>query len=146
MTDLNGELDRLALSMRLQVRMGAASGYCTVGDFGEGDRLDYTVIGPAVNLASRLEPLAPVDGLLIDEATHKLASAKVQRSHWGEHQDQGRTRTRFPCARSLSHEASIRHSLYSGHDIFLSFHCRLQRRSYDAYPDLVESAGGALYA
>ena len=89
MTDLNGELDRLALSMRLQVRMGAASGYCTVGDFGEGDRLDYTVIGPAVNLASRLEALAPVDGLLIDEATHKLASAKVQRSHWGEHQIKG---------------------------------------------------------
>ena len=89
MADLNGELDRLALPMRLQVRMGAASGYCTVGDFGEGDRLDYTVIGPAVNLASRLEALAPVDGLLIDEATHKLASAKVQRSHWGEHQIKG---------------------------------------------------------
>ena len=89
MTDLNSELDRLALPVRLQVRMGAASGYCTVGDFGEGDRLDYTVIGPAVNLASRLEALAPVDGLLIDEATHKLASATVLRSHWGEHQIKG---------------------------------------------------------
>ena len=83
MVDLNQELCKRALHSSLEVRMGAASGYCTVGDFGEGDRLDYTVIGPAVNLASRLEALAPVGGLLIDEATQMLASECWPRSHRG---------------------------------------------------------------
>lgn len=89
MDDLNRELDRRALPIELQVRMGGASGYCTVGDFGEGERLDYTVIGPAVNLASRLEALAPVGAMLIDEATHKLASGEVRRSDWDTRQVKG---------------------------------------------------------
>ena len=86
---LNKELDERALSTSLSVRVGAASGYCTVGDFGEGERLDYTVIGPAVNLASRLEALAPVGGLLIDEATHKLASESWPRVHAGGREIKG---------------------------------------------------------
>ena len=89
MIELNQELDRRALPASLAMRMGAASGYCTVGDFGEGERLDYTVIGPAVNLASRLEALAPEDGLLIDEATHKLASEHWSRQHIGTREIKG---------------------------------------------------------
>jgi len=42
----------------LAVRAGVASGYCSVGDFGAGDRIEYTMIGAPVNLASRLEGLA----------------------------------------------------------------------------------------
>ncbi len=87
--DLNQELDRRALPASLAMRMGAASGYCTVGDFGEGERLEYTVIGPAINLASRLEALAPEDGLLIDEATHKLASERWSRQHIGTREIKG---------------------------------------------------------
>ncbi len=82
MDEINRDLDQRALPIELQVRMGGASGYCTVGDFGEGERLDYTVIGPAINLASRLEALAPAGTLLMDEATHKLADHKMHRSHW----------------------------------------------------------------
>lgn len=89
MDEMNRDLDRRALPIELQARMGGASGYCTVGDFGEGERLDYTVIGPAVNLASRLEALAPVGTMLIDEATHKLADVKTRRSHWETRQVKG---------------------------------------------------------
>ena len=39
----------------LKVRMGIATGYCTVGNFGSDQRLDYTVLGSPVNLAARLQ-------------------------------------------------------------------------------------------
>ena len=48
-----------------------ASGYCTVGDWGE-ERLDFTVIGAPVNLASRLQAHAGHDGILICEPTAAL--------------------------------------------------------------------------
>lgn len=35
--------------------IGVASGYCSVGDWGRGERLDFTVIGGPVNLAYRLQ-------------------------------------------------------------------------------------------
>ena len=34
--------------------MGINTGFCTVGNFGSQDRMDYTIIGGAVNLAARL--------------------------------------------------------------------------------------------
>ena len=86
---LNRELECVTVGNILRVRMGGASGYCTVGDFGEGERLEYTVVGPAVNIASRLEALAPVDGLLIDEATHRLANNQGLRAPTGEHEIKG---------------------------------------------------------
>ncbi len=49
-----------------------ASGYCTVGDWGE-ERLDFTVIGAPVNLASRLQAHAGHNGVLVCESTAALA-------------------------------------------------------------------------
>ena len=40
------------------VRMGINTGNCRVGNFGTETKLDYTVVGTAVNLASYLESIA----------------------------------------------------------------------------------------
>ncbi len=56
----------------LRARMGINTGYCTVGNFGSDQRLDYTVLGGPVNLASRLESLAEPGSILLTEETYSL--------------------------------------------------------------------------
>ncbi|MBA57069.1 MAG: adenylate cyclase [Pseudomonadales bacterium] len=60
------------ISKPLQVRMGINTGYCTVGNFGAETRMDYTIIGREVNLASRLESVAQPGEILIAESTYNL--------------------------------------------------------------------------
>ena len=68
--------------LELKTSAGIASGYCTLADWGTGRRLDYTAIGPPVNLASRLQDIAgQLDvPLLVDQATRTLAQTSVVHS------------------------------------------------------------------
>jgi len=54
----------------LQCRMGINTGLCTVGNFGSEDRMDYTIIGGGVNLASRLETACVPNEILISYETY----------------------------------------------------------------------------
>ena len=54
------------------IRIGINTGFCNVGNFGSKDRLDYTIIGGEVNLASRLESNAEVGQILISHETYAL--------------------------------------------------------------------------
>ncbi|PPR77025.1 MAG: Adenylate cyclase 2, partial [Alphaproteobacteria bacterium MarineAlpha2_Bin1] len=56
----------------VEVRMGITSGYCTVGNFGSEMRLDYTVLGSPVNLASRLQAIAKPNSIYLSESTYNL--------------------------------------------------------------------------
>lgn len=56
----------------LEIRMGLNTGYCTVGNFGADTRMDYTIIGRDVNLASRLESAAEAGEILISHETYSL--------------------------------------------------------------------------
>jgi class 3 adenylate cyclase len=69
---LNGAARDRGIPATLGVRAGVASGFCSVGDFGAGQRLEYTMIGAAVNLASRLEALAAPGETWAAQATRDL--------------------------------------------------------------------------
>ncbi len=69
--DLRARWRAAGVLPELATRVGVASGYCTIGDWGV-ERLDHTVIGSAVNLAARLQVAAPESGVLACPVTAAL--------------------------------------------------------------------------
>ena len=67
----------LGIGEEIQVRMGISTGYCTVGDFGSQQRLDYTAFGSPVNLAARLETLALPREIVVSQQTFELISGDI---------------------------------------------------------------------
>jgi adenylate cyclase len=72
MRDLEQEWRDRGLERPFRIRMGICTGYCTVGNFGSRDRLDYTIIGNEVNLAARLESAAEPGSILVAHETNSL--------------------------------------------------------------------------
>ncbi len=81
------------ISKPLQVRMGINTGYCTVGNFGAETRMDYTIIGREVNLASRLESVAQPGEILIAESTYNLVRDVIMCRDRGQINVKGFTKT-----------------------------------------------------
>jgi class 3 adenylate cyclase len=65
------------VSEPFKVRMGISSGYVNVGNFGSDHRMDYTIIGGQVNLASRLEATAHANEILISHETYSHIKDKI---------------------------------------------------------------------
>jgi len=74
------------VELRLGVGVGVSSGYVTVGVIGAASRLEYTAVGPAVNLAARLCSEAAHGQVLVDPRTFTLLAeqAEGRRLHPGE--------------------------------------------------------------
>lgn len=82
--ELNKHWKKLGVIDGLKVRMGIATGFCTVGNFGSDLRLDYTVLGSPVNMAARLQTMAEHNSILIDEYTKDLINDHVSSKYIDE--------------------------------------------------------------
>ena len=61
-----------------RIRSGSNTGFCDVCNFGSDLRMDYTIIGPEVNLAARLEEAAEPGGILISGETYALVRHDIE--------------------------------------------------------------------
>jgi class 3 adenylate cyclase len=75
--ELQAEWQELGAEKPFHLRVGINTGYVTVGNFGSEDRMDYTIIGSAVNLTARLQSSAEIDGILIGHETYALVKDDV---------------------------------------------------------------------
>jgi adenylate cyclase len=72
-----------------KARVALNSGPVVVGDIGSARRVDYTVLGNTVNVASRLEGIAPPDEIVIGPETHRLLAGALPTVPLGELQLKG---------------------------------------------------------
>ena len=75
----------------LNYGIGVHVGDVMYGNIGSRARLDFTVIGPAVNMASRLESLTKQLGkpVLLSRAFADLVASEFDLEHVGEHSVRG---------------------------------------------------------
>ena len=89
MVDLNRRWASQGIRRPLHVRIGINTGFCTVGNFGTENRLDYTLLGTQVNKASRLESAADAGEILISRKTFELVKDTVYCEAAGERRLKG---------------------------------------------------------
>jgi adenylate cyclase len=83
----NGATGRAPLNYGIGVHVGDVM----YGNIGSRSRLDFTVIGPAVNMASRLEALTKQLGkpVLLSRGFAELVRSEFELEHMGKHPVRG---------------------------------------------------------
>lgn len=77
MKTLHTKWYNMGIQNPFRIRAGINTGYCTVGNFGSKSRMDYTIIGTHVNVASRLESSAEPNQINISHETWSLVKDEV---------------------------------------------------------------------
>ncbi len=81
---LNNRTITMPLNMRLRFGAGIASGEAMVGNIGTARLMNYTAIGPAVNLARRLQEAARGGQILIDKTTYQMVEPYIRSKTLGD--------------------------------------------------------------
>jgi adenylate cyclase len=78
---------------KFKTGVGIHSGMAVVGNIGSQDKMEYTVLGDTVNLASRLESLNKEmkTQLILSEATRELLNGQFETAYLGEVPVRGKT-------------------------------------------------------
>jgi class 3 adenylate cyclase len=79
-----GDKNKLSFSVGIHV------GEVVVGNVGMADRMDYTAIGDAVNVARRIQEKTPAGKILISEAVHRAVETSVDAAYYAEMHVKGR--------------------------------------------------------
>ena len=84
-------MKKISKDKRFDIRIGINTGKVVAGNIGSPKRMDYTVIGDPVNLASRLETMAAPNQILIGEETYKNVKDKFEINQIGLKKIKGKT-------------------------------------------------------
>ncbi|HEB28942.1 MAG TPA: adenylate/guanylate cyclase domain-containing protein [Porticoccus sp.] len=133
MKELQQQWINQGIQKPLEIRIGINTGFCTVGNFGTENRLDYTLLGTEVNLASRLESAAEPGEILISHETYSLVKDLIMCYDKGEIQVKGyqqpvRVHSALDLRKNLGKEQTYFEHLTNGFSIYMD----LDRvRNYD---------------
>ena len=81
MTEINQRWTKAGIAefeKGISIRIGINTGLMVVGELGSDLRADYTVIGSTVNVASRIQNLAPPGGIMMTSRTKALMREDIE--------------------------------------------------------------------
>jgi len=87
---LSEQMESVPESERFQMRIGVNTGMVVAGNIGSPRRMDYTVIGDAVNVAQRLESIAMPGRILIGGSTFEQVKDKFLLNEIGRQRVKGK--------------------------------------------------------
>jgi adenylate cyclase len=93
MSRLGSLNQRLPVDLRIVIRIGINTGRLLAGNFGSPERLEYTVLGDTVNVASRLESIAVPGTVFVGRATYEATRNAFRYQELGPQKVKGREAT-----------------------------------------------------
>jgi adenylate cyclase len=84
-------MEKASTDSKFDIRIGLNTGRVVAGNIGSPKRMEYTVIGDPVNIASRLESIAKPNQIVIGEETFKLVKDKFKIQEIGAKKVKGKS-------------------------------------------------------
>lgn len=109
-----GEKHNVPLTLSIGLNMGTV----LVGGIGKGNQLDYTALGDPVNLACRLEQIAPADHIFVSESVYISTYSQFKYEEKPPARVKGKTQL-IPIYRVLKEGLESKKGLYSATSPFI---------------------------